>query len=208
MSGGEPNPLWPRPAQGLEPFQREREVRAALGRHERVDLVDDDGIDRGERAPGIRSQQQIQRLRCGDENVRGVPQESSALGLRGIAGPNGDSRHDARFGSAFRHLRDAHQRRSQVALDVDGQRFEGRHVEHAAAPLAVGRRLEHQSVQAREKRGECLAASGRGEHERRVAARDDGPCEGLRTSRRGERRFEPRAYSGMKLSERVFVGTD
>ena len=31
-----------------EPLEREREVDAALGRRERVDLVDDDGVDRAQ----------------------------------------------------------------------------------------------------------------------------------------------------------------
>ena len=41
------------PCSVLEPLQRQRQVRAALGRHQRVDLVDDHGVDatRAPRAP-------------------------------------------------------------------------------------------------------------------------------------------------------------
>ena len=42
------------PAERLEPLERQRQVRAALGRHQRVDLVDDDRVDR-RAAPRARS---------------------------------------------------------------------------------------------------------------------------------------------------------
>ena len=41
LRGREPDPHQPGPSQGLEPLQRQGEMRAALVRRERVDLIDD-----------------------------------------------------------------------------------------------------------------------------------------------------------------------
>ena len=48
----------------LEPFERQREVRAALGRRERVDLVDDHGLDPAERVARGRREHQEQATRA------------------------------------------------------------------------------------------------------------------------------------------------
>ena len=53
LGGREPDALRRRVGDRLEPFEREHQVRAALGRRERVDLVDDHGLARraASRAP-------------------------------------------------------------------------------------------------------------------------------------------------------------
>src|SRR5256714_10350185 len=54
-------------AERLEPFQREREVRAALVAGDGVDLVDDDGLGRPQRFAAARARhEEIERLRCRD----------------------------------------------------------------------------------------------------------------------------------------------
>src|SRR5581483_9384722 len=102
------------------------------------------------------------------------------------------------------------ERRAQVALHVDGERFERGDVEHAAplvgrrppsragasASLAEalgggGQRREHQTVETPKKCGERLAAAGGREDEGRLAARDRRPAELLRAGGRGERAGEP-----------------
>ena len=77
-----------------QPLERQREVRAALGRHERVNLVDDDGVDRAERLARVRRQQQIQRLGRRDQDVGRLALKPRALGLRRVAGANRDRRRD------------------------------------------------------------------------------------------------------------------
>ena len=47
-----------------EAFERQREVRAALGGDQRVDLVDDDRVDGAEHVARARGQQQVERLRA------------------------------------------------------------------------------------------------------------------------------------------------
>src|SRR2546430_14469577 len=59
-------------AQLLEPLEGQREVRAALRRDDGVDLVDDDALHRAERLAREARQDQVQRLRRRDENVRGL----------------------------------------------------------------------------------------------------------------------------------------
>ena len=123
-----------RVAARLEPLERQREVRAALGRHERVDLVDDDRVDRAQRLARVRRQQQIERLRRGDQDVGRLALEARALGCRRVAGADGDRRRRRSASPrAVGDPRDAGERRAQVALDVDRERLERRDVEHAAA---------------------------------------------------------------------------
>ena len=171
-----------------------RQVRAALGRHERVDLVDDDRVDRAQRLARVRRQEQVERLRRGDQDVGGLAQEPGALDRRRVAGADGDRRLVIRVAARDRPVRDAGERRPQVSLDVDRQRLQRRDVEHAAAVVLRRHRVEHQPVDAPEKRGQRLAAAGRREDQRGVAPRDGRPALGPaaewapRTSRGTSRR--------------------
>ena len=74
-------------AERRQPLEREREVRAALVRRERVDLVDDHGArGREHRAAGLRAEQDVERLRRGDEDVRRRAAHALALARRRVAG--------------------------------------------------------------------------------------------------------------------------
>ncbi len=190
-------------AQRVEALERQRKMRSALGRHERVDLVDDDRLDRSERLARVRGQQEIQRLRRRDEDVCRFALKSRALGLRRIAGANRDQRRRVRLARSFGDLRDAGERRPQIALDVDGERFERRHVQHAAAPGFRRRRREHQPVEAPQKCRERFPAAGRREDQRGVAAGDRRPAECLRPRRFVEGLAEPRAHGRTKRRERI-----
>ena len=88
--GREPEPLRPAAELVVEPLEAEREVGAALGRRDGVDLVDDDRLDPGERLAGSAGQQQEQRLRRGDQDVRRLRGEQPALVGRGVAGAHAD----------------------------------------------------------------------------------------------------------------------
>ena len=57
-------------AQRVQPFQGQGQVRAPLVAGQGVHLVDDHGLDAPERLPGLRCQQQEQRLGRGDQDVR------------------------------------------------------------------------------------------------------------------------------------------
>ena len=76
--------------QRFQPLERKRQVGAALGRDERVNLIDDDRIDGGEPCPGVRRQQQEQRFRSRDQNVCRIAEKARAFACRRVAGSNRD----------------------------------------------------------------------------------------------------------------------
>ena len=79
-------------AQRGEAFDRHGEVRAALGRDERVNLVDDDGVDGAQRVACVRGQEQVQRFRRRDQDVGRGALKPRALGRWRIAGTDRDGR--------------------------------------------------------------------------------------------------------------------
>ena len=82
-------------------------------------------------AAALRRQQQVERLRRGDEDVRRRAQDRRALGRGRVAGADG--RRDARRVDAARlgELPDAAPRLRQVLVDVGAQRLERRDVDDA-----------------------------------------------------------------------------
>ena len=135
--GGEPDPLGGFGQQRVEAFQRYRQVGAALGAGDGVDLVHDDGVHLAERFPGLGGEHQEQGLRGGDEDVRRVAEQCAAVRRRRVPGPDADG--DQRGGQAqpLGGLGDADQRRAEVAFDVDAQRLERGDVQHAGFPLGL-----------------------------------------------------------------------
>ncbi len=99
----------------LEALEREREVRAALGVGDGVDLIDDHGVHRTEHVARLGGEDEIQRLGGGDEDVGRVSHHCGALALRRVAGPDGDG-HVVRT--------DPPQGDAEVALDVVGERLQ------------------------------------------------------------------------------------
>ena len=72
--------------QRIEPFQGEREMSAALVIGNRMDLVDDYGLDRAKIVAALLcSQQDIKRLWRRDENMRRPLQHGPAFRGQGIA---------------------------------------------------------------------------------------------------------------------------
>ena len=150
----------------------------------------------------VRGQQQEQRLGRGDQDVGRVALEPRALGGRAcrrcgstIAGAwNGTPRGRG-------HVRDAGQRRAQVALDVHGQRLERRHVEDAAARVAFGgtganisrsrhgRETRPASCRCRSARGSASTRRGRSPASPAAAAAS-GPSKAEREPRRHRRMEE------------------
>ena len=77
-------------AQRLEPLEAEREVRAALGAGDGVDLVDDDVLDVAQDLARGAGQHQVERLGRRDQDVGRVAGDlAPVLGGR-VAGPAGD----------------------------------------------------------------------------------------------------------------------
>ena len=98
-------------------------MRAALAAEQRVDLVDDHEPGPRQRGPEAGGgEEDVQRLRRGDQDVRRPPGHRLALRRQRVAGPHGH----AHLGQleALRGGRgaDAGERRAQVLLDVVVQR--------------------------------------------------------------------------------------
>ncbi len=190
--------------EGVEPLQGKRQVGAALIARDGVHLVHDDRLDPAEGLPGLRGEQQEERLRSGDEDVRRLDGQLPALLGRGIAGTH---RHlDVRLVQAepARGVPDPGQRSTEVPLDVHGQRLERRDVEHPGAPLRIrGRRHRGQLVDRPQERGQRLARTSRRDDQRVLALADRPPRARLGLRRLRERPVEPRPRGRREPVERV-----
>ena len=163
----------------VEPLEARGQVGAALGGGQGVDLVDDHGLDVAQRLAGLRREQQVERLRRGDQEVGRVADQRLALVGRRVAGahrrPSGsrngtpeplggeaDARPAARAGSSPRR------RRAPAAARCRGP---------GCAPSR--RRLGgDQPVDRGEERGEGLAGAGGCAQQRVPAGGDGGPRPG------------------------------
>ena len=206
LRGRQPDALRRLRAEPLEPLQRERQVRAALGAGHGMDLVDDHVLDGRQHLPGARREHQVERLGSGDEHVGRVTHDVAPVGLRRVARAGGDAKGPHLLAPALRLDGDPRERSPQVALDVVGERLQRRDVEHAATPRLVRGQLgRHESVDRPQERGQCLAGSGRGEDQGVLAERDSRPSLVLRCRRRVERGLEPGTRKGRKGREAVQV---
>jgi hypothetical protein len=179
--------------QHVQPVERDGKVCTTFRPGDGVDLVDDDGPDAGQHLPGSAGQQQEQRLRGGDQDVRTVAGEDAPITRRGVTGSHRDR--DLRWADAGagRDRADPGERGPQVPFHVDGQRLQRRQVQHRA-PLGRGCGgvgSGHEIVDRREERGERLAGPGRRHHQGVIALPDGIPGTGLSGRRLGERRGEP-----------------
>lgn len=193
LGRGQPDPLRDAPAgradaEALQPLQGERQVGPALAAGQGVDLIDDDRLDGGQRGQRPRrGQEEEQRLRGGDQDVRGEAQLPPPRGGGRVARAHGDRGQADGLPAQRGRGGDARQRRLQVAVDVVVQGLQRREVEGADAsagggglrggvrtprrPLRPpagagprgrgGDRLAHQAVDGRQEGGQRLAAAGR-----------------------------------------------
>ena len=159
----------------FESLERNEQMRAALGRHHRVDLVDDHRLDGTQELARIGGQQQVERLGRGDENVRRMSHLPGALLGGRIPAANGDLRDPVCDAHSLGHRGDPRQRRPEVALHVHPQGLERRDVQHPTAPFLVGLGREHQTIDRRQEGREGLARAGRREQEGGLAGDDSVP---------------------------------
>ncbi len=116
-----------------EPLQAQRQVGAALGPGDGVDLIDDDPAHRAQDLPGLRGEHQVERFRRGDQDVGRVAEHRLAFGLRGVAGTHRRGQVRRSEAGPLRCDLDAGQGRPEVAVDVVGEGLHGRYVQHPAA---------------------------------------------------------------------------
>ena len=188
-------------AQVREAFQAECEMRPAFRGADSVDLVHDHRAhagERGSRRP--RREQEVQRLRRGDQDPGRSAHEAAALRLGRVA------RTDAHVDvvQPGLPLPDPLQRQGEVALDVVVQGLEGRHVEDVhTGPVVAGASVAEQTVESPEEGRQRLAGAGRGGHEEVAAGGDQRP--GPLLSRCGHPQGvpEPPRHRGEELRQRV-----
>ena len=87
LRGRQADPLQLAAAQILQSLQRQRQMRAALVRRQRVDLVDDHRPRRRQHLPaGFGTEQNVERFRRRHDDMRRPPTRAVAFGLRSVAG--------------------------------------------------------------------------------------------------------------------------
>jgi len=182
--------------QVFESLQRHREVRAALVRRERVNLVDDDVLDGPELLAELRGvEQDGERLGRRVEDVWRLREHPLASRVVGVAVAGGVA-HLRRFAPVGESLADAVERFGQVAVNVVRERLQRRDVEtvhRVLQPLAA--LPTKQFVDDGGEGGERLAAPRRRTDQRVLAFVDEG--DGLALWRReeaavfGDERAEP-----------------
>jgi len=189
--GGESDALRFPVGQLAEPLQRQGQVRAALRRGHRVHLVHDDGLDRAQRGPRARAEDQEEGLGGCDQDLGGPAGETLALPLRRVPRAHRDLDVGEGEPEPLRGAPDPGQRRAEVPLDVVDERLEGGHVEESR-PRRLARRVPaRQIVDPGQKRGQRLAGPRRRDQERVAAGVDCAPAAALDLGRARERVVEP-----------------
>ena len=168
--------------EGIQALQAQRQMRAALGAQNGVDLVDDHRAGGGQQtAPAGAGEQQIERFRGSHHDVRRALGHGGAGGRRRVAGAQAGADFRGAAGRSPQALPDPLQRGLQIALDVVAERLEGRNVDHpGCVRQGAGGGLPHQVVDGAQERRQRLAGAG-GRRDQGVAARlDGGPRGALR----------------------------
>ena len=189
-------------------------MRAALGAGDGVDLVDNDRVHLAEGFPRLGRQHQEEGFRGGDEDIRRVAEQRAAVSRRRVPGPDAHGNERGGQVQALGGLRDADQRRAEVAFDVDAESLQRGNVQHAGLPrgrlplyrrpapglggrvqagqgLGLGGGGDEQPVQGPEERGERLAGAGGGDDEGVRAGGDGIPRTDLGRGGRGKSAQEP-----------------
>src|ERR1700730_1299841 len=191
-------------SQGLQALARQRQMGAPLVVGHGVDLVDDDGLNiMQDRAAALRGEENVERFRRGDENVRWPLQHGAALVHQGVAGADRGPNLGHEQAALARQLQNFAEWDLEVFLYVVAQRLERGDIQHFGAVAQIaGQRLAHETVNAGQEGGERLARAGRGGDERGSPGQDVRPALLLRLSRGAELLDEPLRYERMSPSER------
>ncbi len=146
----------------FEAFERKREMRAALVVGDGVDFVHDHGANGAQQFPALsRREQNVERFRRGDQNVRRALLHREAVVDERVAGAHGGANFGHQEAALVGQLENFSQRDVQILLNVVAQRFQRRNVQDfGLIEQVAGERFAHQHVNAGEKCGERLAGTG------------------------------------------------
>ena len=187
-------------AERRETFERQRQMGAALVRRQGVDLVDDHGARRRQHfAAELGAEQDVERFRRGDDDVRRGARHALPLAGRRVAGAHPGADLDIRQSLGAQRFAHAGERHLQIALDIVRQRLQRRDVDDLRLVSQIARQpLPHQRVDRRQKRRERLARPGRGRDQHMPAGLDRRPRLGLRRCRRRKAAIKPGGYRGVE----------
>ena len=185
--------------QSLEAFERKRQMSAALVVGDRVNFVHDDRFDVAQHLAALfRGQQDVQRFRRGDQNVRRPPQHGAALVHRRVAGTHGHANWRQEQAALARLLQNLAERNFEIFLDVVAERLQRGDVEHLGLVGELScEGFAHQGVDASQKCREGFARAGRSGDDRAAASQDMRPARLLRLGGRGETFEEPLPHDGV-----------
>ena len=189
----------------LEPLERKREMRPALVASQGMDLIDDDSVNRRERAAGpLGRQVQVQGLGRCHQKVRRPAEHRLALPRGGVAGPHRDRDRCGVVAELLSHFGDFGERLLQVVVDIDGERLQWAEVDD---PSGIRDRFARfvrviQGVDRCQETGERLARPCGGANQCVAACGDRRPPARLRLSGPvGKSPLEPDADRRMESVE-------
>ena len=187
-------------AQRFQPLQRQHQVRAPLAARHRMQFVDDHALDRLEhRAARLRTEQDVERFRRGDQDVRRLA--THALAFRGgrVAGAHGGADAHVRQALPEQFRTDAGQRLLEVLADVVRQRLERRDVEDVDfVRESLAQPLAHQFVDGGQESRQRLAGARRRRDQCVLALRRDRPGLRLDIGRLAEAGLQPGGNGGVE----------
>ena len=187
--------------QGLQPFHAQRQVRTAPVADHGMDLIHNQRAHRRQHIPaGLRSQQQIERLRRGHENVRRFFGNGLPLRRRRVAGADFRPHFNVAPFARSHGGPNARQRFLQILVNVVAESFERRDINHARlVPQLSSQPFAKQLVERREECRQGFARTGRRGDQGVRARLNRRPAAFLWFGRRSEFPLEPPRYHWMKL---------
>ena len=147
----------------FQPLQRESQMRPALVVGDCVNFIHDDGLNIAQNgSTSFRSQQDVKRLRSGDQNVRRTLQHRAALVHQRVAGADGGTNLGHQQTAFARHLKNLAQRPFKIFLNVVAQRLQRGDVENLGAVVQIScQGLADQPVNTGQKRSQSFARTSR-----------------------------------------------
>ena len=194
--------------QSLQPLQRERQVRATLVVRYSVDFVHNNGFDIAQNGATLfRSQQNVERLRCCDQNVWRPLQHGAALMHQRVAGADRGANLRHQQAAFARHLKNFAQWDFEVLLNIVAQRLQRRDIQNFSSIVEIaGQRLTHQLINTRKKRSQSFARARRRRNEGGSSGQNMRPALHLRLGRRIELSDKPLRDQRVRPGERGGMG--
>ena len=121
LRGRQPDALGGHRGEFFEAFERQCQVRSTFGGSNRMDFVDNDRVDVGQRRARRRSEHEIQTFGRGNQHVWWMAQHALAITSTGVAGAQGHCRFAKVVPESFGSVTDSDNGCPQVFFNVKGQ---------------------------------------------------------------------------------------